>query len=125
MTFMNTIDGGITAVKGFKATGAAVGIKKGKKDMAMIFSESPAMFAATFTTNVVKAAPVYWNQEIFKKGKPVRAVVVNSGNANACTGEVGKTNVRQEAETAASALKIKPEEVIVCSTGVIGETFTD
>ena len=68
MTFMNTIDGGITAVKGFKATGAAVGIKKGKKDMAMIFSEAPAMFAATFTTNVVKAAPSIGTKKYSRKG---------------------------------------------------------
>lgn len=117
---MKIIDGGITAVKGFLAAGAPAGIKKGRNDMAMIFSEAPAVAAATFTKNVVKAAPVYWNQEIYHKYSTFRAFVINAGNANACTGELGKQHVRQEAEAVAACLGIKPEEVFVCSTGVIG-----
>ena len=86
---MKIIDGGVTAAKGFKAAGLHAGLKKVKRDMAMILSETDAVTAATFTTNKVKAAPVIWDQKIAEAGK-ARAVVVNSGNANACTGSQGR-----------------------------------
>ena len=82
---MEKIIGGVTAARGFRAAGCAAGIKKnGKADMAMIVSEVPCVLAGTFTTNVVKAAPVVWDRKIVDGGSG-RAVVVNAGVANACT----------------------------------------
>ena len=75
------INGGVTAPKGFAAVGIAAGIKKGKKDMAMIYSEAPCQVAGTFTTNVVKAAPVKWDQSVVYGGQCVHAIVANSGVA--------------------------------------------
>ena len=89
---INKIEGGVVAASGFKATGIEVGIKEGhagKKDMAMIYSDTPCTVAGTFTTNRVKAAPVKWDREIVDNSANVKAVVVNSGIANACTGEEG------------------------------------
>ena len=87
---MKIIDGGVTAAKGFKAAGMHAGIKKGtKKDMAMIVSSAPCMAAGTFTTNLVKAAPVKWDQHIVYDAPTAQAIVCNSGVANACTGEEG------------------------------------
>ena len=87
---MKIINGGVTAPKGFKATGNAVGIKKGVKDLALISSDVPAVCAGAFTTNVVKATSVLRNIEIVKNKKnKISGVAVNSGNANACTGELG------------------------------------
>ena len=84
---MNTIEGGVTAAKGFMAASAEAGIKyKNRTDMALVYTESPAVCAGTFTTNVVKAAPVWWDKEIVESKKDVHAVVLNSGIANACTG---------------------------------------
>ena len=81
---MKIIDGGVTAAKGFKAAGMHAGIKKGtKKDMAMIVSEVPAKIAGTFTKNIVKAAPVLWGKKIVEEQEAVRAVVINTGIANA------------------------------------------
>ena len=118
---MEKIIGGVTAARGFRAAGCAAGIKKnGKADMAMIVSEVPCVLAGTFTTNVVKAAPVVWDRKIVDGGSG-RAVVVNAGVANACTGEKGMEYCRSTAEAAASALQISPEEVLVASTGVIGQ----
>lgn len=121
------MDGGVTAAKGFQAAGAAAGIKyEGRKDMALVFTASPAVVAGTFTTNVVKAAPVLWDQEVVENGEPVHAVVLNSGIANACTGEEGKNYNLYMAEEAAKALSdgsecpVRPEEVLTASTGVIG-----
>ena len=94
-------DGGVTAAKGFEAIGIAAGIKKGKKDMALIYSRIPCEVAGTFTTNVVKAAPVKWDQSVVYGGGSVHAVVVNSGVANACTGEEGLGYCKQTAEKAA------------------------
>ncbi len=77
---MQQIDGGVTAAKGFQAAGAEAGIKyKDRKDMALVFTEEPAVAAGTFTTNIVKAAPVLWDQQLISGGKPVHAVVLNSG----------------------------------------------
>ena len=87
---MKIIDGGVTASKGFIAAGMHAGIKKGtKKDMAMIVSSAPCMAAGTFTTNLVKAAPVKWDQHIVYDAPTAQAIVCNSGVANACTGEEG------------------------------------
>ena len=87
---MKKIEGGITAAKGFQAAGGAAGIKKqGVKDMALVYSEVPCVAAGTFTTNIVKAAPVKWDQEIVYNHPTAQAIVCNSGIANACTGEEG------------------------------------
>lgn len=119
---MIIIDGGVTAAKGFQAAGLAAGIKKGnKKDMAMIFSKIPCMAAGTFTTNLVKAAPVKWDQEIVYHQPSAQAVVVNSGVANACTGTEGMECCRMTAQEAAQVLGVDPMQVLVASTGVIGQ----
>ena len=120
---MNITDGGITAAKGFEATGIEVGIKEnhsGKKDMAMIFSKTPCKVAGTFTTNRVKAAPVKWDREVVNSGNDAHVVVINSGIANACTGKEGYDYCSQIAEKAAETLKVPAESVLVASTGVIG-----
>ena len=104
---MKRIDGGVTAAKGFEAAGAEAGIKyENRKDMALVFTKTPAA-AGTFTTNVVKAAPVLWDQKILEKGKPVHAVVLNSGIANACTGEEGNGYNRQMAEAVAEVCSVE------------------
>lgn len=119
---MKIIDGGVTAAKGFKAAGMHAGIKKGtKKDMAMIVSSAPCMAAGTFTTNLVKAAPVKWDQYVVYEHGEARAVVVNSGIANACTGAEGYGYCEETAKAAAEALGIDKDEVLVASTGVIGK----
>lgn len=119
---MKEISSGVTAAKGFRAAGLRAGIKAGKtnKDMAMIYSEAPAVCAGTFTRNIVKAAPVLWDKKVVEKEGRAQAVVINSGIANACTGEEGYENCAKEAEKAASLLGIGKREVLVCSTGVIG-----
>ena len=119
---MKIIDGGVTAAKGFLAAGLAAGIKKGnKKDMAMIYSSTPCMAAGTFTTNLVKAAPVKWDQEIVYHQPSAQAVVINSGVANACTGSEGMECCQMTAQEAAKVLNIAPTQVLVASTGVIGQ----
>lgn len=119
---MKILDGGVTAAKGYKAAGLYAGIKKGnKKDMAMVFSEVPCEAAGTFTSNRVKAAPVKWDQNVVYGGGTVRAVVVNSGIANACTGEEGLACCEETAKAAAKVLGISEREVLVASTGVIGK----
>lgn len=120
---MKKIDGGVTAPKGFKATGLRVGIKESntdKKDMAMIYSEAPCVAAGTFTTNQVKAAPVKWDMNIVENSDAVHAVICNSGVANACTGSEGMEYCEDMAQTTADALNIRKNEVLVASTGVIG-----
>ncbi|MCI9618218.1 MAG: bifunctional glutamate N-acetyltransferase/amino-acid acetyltransferase ArgJ [Eubacterium sp.] len=120
---MKKIDGGVTAPKGFKATGLRVGIKESnteKKDMAMIYSEAACVAAGTFTTNQVKAAPVKWDMDIVENSEEVHAVVCNSGVANACTGSEGMEYCEDMAQTTADALNIGKNEVLVASTGVIG-----
>lgn len=116
---MQIIEGGVTAAKGFCAIGIHAGIKKDKKDMAMIASAAPCQAAGTFTTNVVKAAPVKWDQDIVYHHPSARAVVINSGVANACTGEEGFGYCRETAKKAAELLNISESEVLVASTGVI------
>ncbi|MCD7882627.1 MAG: bifunctional glutamate N-acetyltransferase/amino-acid acetyltransferase ArgJ [Lachnospiraceae bacterium] len=145
---MKIIEGGVTAAKGFCAAGIAAGIKKSGKDMAMIYSEKACRVAGTFTTNLYKAAPVKWDQAIVKGGSgkqgnescadcpagepsvgnpgkkadgTAHAVVVNSGVANACTGEEGYGYCRATAAKAAELFGIRENQVLIASTGVIGQ----
>ena len=119
---LKKISGGVTAAKGFKAASTAAGIKyKDRKDMAMIYSEAPCRSAGTFTTNVVKAAPVKWDKNQVTGGTAAHAVVINAGIANACTGEEGMEYCSRTAATAAQVLGIPQEGVLVASTGVIGK----
>ncbi len=126
---MNIIDGNVTSPIGFKAAGNAVGIKKNKsgentgpfeskKDMAVIVSEKPCNAAGCFTTNVVKAAPVLWDMKAV--ANKITGIVANSGNANACTGQQGLKDTADTADKLASLINVKAENVLVCSTGVIG-----
>lgn len=115
------IDGGVTCAKGFKATGTYVGIKKKRKDMALVYSTVPSYGAGTYTTNVVKAAPVKWDIELTKNSQNIQAVVLNSGVANACTGSIGDINNEKMAKAVADQLGIKTESVYTASTGVIGK----
>ena len=118
---MKQIKGGVTAAKGYEAASTAAGIKyQGRTDMALIYSQVPCVSAGTFTTNVVKAAPVKWDRQIVDSGAGVQAVVVNSGIANACTGEEGMGYCKETAEAAAKALNIDAAGVLVGSTGGIG-----
>ena len=113
--------GGVTAPQGFKAASTAAGIKyQGRTDMAMVYSEAPCVCAGTYTSNVVKAACVLWDKEITESGRPMQAVVVNSGIANACTGEVGFNACRKTAEAVTEALGVPADTLAVASTGVIG-----
>lgn len=118
---MKIIEGGITAAKGFYAASATAGIKyQNRQDMALIYSESPCVSAGTFTTNLVKAAPVKWDKNQVTSGASARAVVVNAGIANACTGAEGMEYCKETAKAAAKALHIPEDSVLVASTGVIG-----
>ena len=119
---MKHIEGGVTAAKGFKAASAAAGIKyKDRKDMAMIYSQVPCKAAGTFTANIVKAAPVKWDQDVVTNSPYAQAVVVNAGIANACTGAEGLGYCKETAEAAAECLSIPVNSVLVASTGVIGK----
>lgn len=118
---MQMTEGGVTAAKGYVAAGIYAGIKKGKKDMAMIYSKVPCVAAGTFTTNIVKAAPVKWDQDVVYHSEKAQAVVANSGVANACTGEEGMKYCMETAKKAAELLGISEKEVLVASTGVIGK----
>lgn len=118
---MEVIKGGVTAAKGFRAASVAAGIKyKERKDMAMIVSDVPAVSAGTFTTNVVKAAPVQWDRKIVTEEHYAQAVVINAGIANACTGAEGMQYCRETAECAGKLMNIPANQVLVASTGVIG-----
>ena len=115
------IEGGVTAAAGFQTASTAAGIKyKNRKDMAMIYSEKPCKAAGTFTTNIVKAAPVKWDQKIVKESEYAQAVVINAGIANACTGAEGMGYCAETAQAASAALKVPERAVLVASTGVIG-----
>ena len=119
---MKCISGGVTAAKGFSATGGAAGIKKnGSADMALIYSDTPCITAGTFTTNRVKAAPVIWDRDQVRSGNKAQVIVVNSGVANACTGEEGLRYCRETAEAAAKEFGVEANAVLVASTGVIGQ----
>ena len=115
------IEGGVTAAAGFETASTAAGIKyKNRKDMAMIYSEKPCRAAGTFTTNIVKAAPVKWDQKIVKESEYAQAVVINAGIANACTGAEGMGYCAETAQAASAALNVPESAVLVASTGVIG-----
>ncbi len=118
---MTRVDGGVTAPKGYTASGVIAGIKPSgkKKDCALIVSETTASAAGMFTQNVMKAPPVMWNAAVCATGK-ARAIFINSGNANAATGEKGVEDVCTTAELLAKALEATPQEICICSTGVIG-----
>ena len=110
---------GVVFPKGFKGAGVHAGLKKRKKDLAMIYSELPCTLSGVFTQNVVKAAPVVITEKVAKAGV-ARGIIVNSGNANACTGKQGMKDGEEMASLTAEALGVSPEEICVSSTGVIG-----
>ena len=114
-------NGSITSVKGIKAAGIHSGLKRKRKDLALIVSEKPCSVAGTFTLNKVQAAPLLVSKEIIAKGGKVKAILVNSGNANACTGERGYNDALKSQKYCAKKLGIEQDEVIISSTGVIGE----
>ncbi len=113
--------GGVTAAKGFEAAGVEAGIKyKDRKDMALIYSQKPCVLAGTFTSNVVKAAPVLWDKKVVEESPFGQAVIVNAGIANACTGKEGYEYCKKTASRASAVLHIPEESILVASTGVIG-----
>ncbi|MFC4872463.1 bifunctional glutamate N-acetyltransferase/amino-acid acetyltransferase ArgJ [Negadavirga shengliensis] len=112
----------ITSVKGIKCWGAHSGVKSMRRDLAIIFSEVPAAAAATLTQNRVQAEPIKITKKNLKNNR-AQVIVCNAGNANACTGEQGRLGAEAMAQTVAEALSISPEDVIVASTGLIGEKF--
>jgi len=118
---MEVINGGVTAPEGFFATGIACGIKKdGKKDLAIVCSEDGAAVAGVFTTNKVKGHSLKLTMEHIKTGY-ANAVIINSGNANACVGEQGYRDAKEIAEIASNLLDCTPDRILVGSTGVIGK----
>ena len=112
----------VTAPLGFRAAGVAAGLKaSGARDVAVVINDGPSRAAAgVFTANRVKAAPVLWTQQVLKGGR-VRAVLLNSGGANACTGPLGFADTHASAERMAAGLADSAGEIAVCSTGLIGE----
>ncbi len=114
-------EGGVTTAAGFVAGGIHAGLKKGpdKKDLAIIYSKTPAAVGGVFTQNKFAAAPVNWCRQVVAGGR-AQAVVINSGNANACTGAEGAANAAEMAAIGGRALGVAAEQVLVCSTGVIG-----
>ena len=114
-------DGTVTLPKGFYGAGDHVGIKKEKKDLALIYSEVDALAVGTFTQNVVKAAPVLWDKIVVENYDSARVIAINSGVANACTGDEGIYNNELFASKVADNFGVKKEEVLICSTGVIGK----
>lgn len=120
LTYM---EGGVCAAKGFKAAGLEAGIKaghSGKKDMAMIYSDVPCKAAGTFTSNLVKAAPVQWDKKVITESDSIRAIVVNSGVANACTGVQGLAYCDEIARETADITGVDEHQILCASTGVIG-----
>ncbi len=118
---MRKIKGGVTAAKGFEAAGVAAQIKyEGRTDMAIVYSQMPCKVAGTFTTNVVKAAPVKWDQKVVKTSESAQVVIINSGIANACTGKEGYEYCKETADKASEVFAIPTEAVLIGSTGVIG-----
>ncbi len=121
---MKQIDGGVCAAQGFRAAGLHVGVKTHhteKKDLALIVSDVPCAAAAVFTTNVVKAAPIHVTKAHLADGR-ARAVIANSGNANACAPH-GEENAERMCAAVAKAIGCAPEDIVVASTGVIGQTI--
>lgn len=118
---MKVTEGGVTAAKGFMAASCEAGIKyKNRTDMAFVFSKKPCTCAGTFTSNVVKAACVQWDQKIVYSGEPMHGVVINSGIANACTGKEGFDACEATARAVEKTLDVPYNTVAVASTGVIG-----
>lgn len=115
--------GGITSPRGYRAAGIHCGIKRSKPDLALLVSDRPTAAAGLFTTNLVCAAPVQYCRSALAESAAARAIVVNSGNANACTGPQGDADAREMAEIAAAALGLPAGEVLVASTGVIGHAL--
>jgi glutamate N-acetyltransferase/amino-acid N-acetyltransferase len=115
------INGGVTAPKGFLASGIHCGLKPGslKKDLALIYSEVPAAAAGMYTKNKVKGAPIYITKEHLTN-KKAQAIIINSGNANTCTGDDGLQKAKKMASLQAKELKLKTDDILVASTGVIG-----
>lgn len=118
---MKQIQGGVTAPKGFRASGIAAGIKKNpaKSDCALIVSATDCTLAGMFTQNLMKSPPVFWNIDVCARGT-AQAIFINSGNANAATGQPGRDNVKAMAGFVANGMPFTFEEVCICSTGVIG-----
>jgi glutamate N-acetyltransferase/amino-acid N-acetyltransferase len=114
------LKGSITSPKGYHATGSHIGIKDCKKDLAIIYSEVPAKVVGVFTKNIVKASSILWNQNLIQNNNSARAIIINSGNANACTGEDGDKNTELIASELASCLGVNKNQIVVASTGVIG-----
>lgn len=114
-------NGSITSVKGIKAAGIHSGLKRKRKDLALIVSEESCSVAGTFTLNKVQAAPLLVSKEVIAKGGKIKAILINSGNANACTGERGHNDALKSQKHCAKKLGIEQDEVIISSTGVIGE----
>ncbi len=117
---MKEVEGGITAPQGFKAAGALCGIKATQPDLALIYSEVPAMSFGLFTSNKVKAAPVHYSLRKIRRHR-AQAIIINSGNANACTGEKGLKDAEKMARLVAHHSGVKEDMVLVASTGRIGE----
>ncbi|MCK4402009.1 bifunctional ornithine acetyltransferase/N-acetylglutamate synthase, partial [bacterium] len=117
---MRIIKDGITAPHGFKAAGIHCGIKSSKKDIALIFSDKPAVTAGLFTTNQVKSAHVLLDLGKLRR-KESQAIIANSGNANACNGAAGKDNALEMSEYTAKCLDIDEKSVLIASTGIIGK----
>ncbi len=112
----------VTSTPGFSAAGVACGLKPGGQlDLAIVYSERPCVVAALFTTNRVQAAPVLYDRQLLHEGQPVQAVVINSGVANACTGQRGMRDVRRMAALVGESVGVSPQNVFVMSTGVIGQ----
>ena len=112
-----TATGGITSPRGFRAAGVAAGIKSDKRDMALLVSDTPAVIAGVFTTNRVQAAPVLLCRERLA-ARQARAIIVNSGNANACTGSKGLADALRMVQTTADVADCAPGEVLVASTEI-------
>lgn len=120
MTKFNKINGAIIAPQGFEAAGIRTGVKRRRKDLAIIYTKKPAVAAGVYTTNVVKAAPLLVTKDIVEKATLINAVIINSGNANACTGAQGLTNAWEMVEKTQKVLNLPARSVLVASTGVIG-----
>lgn len=114
------VEGGVTAAKGFLAAGAHIGLRRKRKDLALLVSSTPATCAAVFTTNVMKGAPIIWNTGVLNNGHLIKAIVINSAYANSATGAPGIAHAKEMAATTADCLNMNPKEVLVASTGVIG-----
>ena len=122
---MKVIENGtVTNPKGYQGAGLHIGIKKRNKDFALIVSDVEAKAVGTFTTNMVKAAPVLWDKQVVENSDTVKAIAINSGIANACTGKLGNQANEKFASIVGNALNVEKEKVLICSTGVIGKQLS-